>query len=436
MNILVFSRAAWDPTNSLGNTVTNFFSHWTEDVFSHFYTRKSLPKNDSVSLYYNVSATDVPKDLFRKKRTHCFTKDDLSSLADSYRTAHEKEQRSIDRIHKKKSSLIYFLTEQIWLSRLWQGKDFRAFVKQADPDIFFAFATNAYLLWPMIRYVRKHTHAKIVLFAADDIHNRDLKYPFYRRCYLAPLLKKCICEADRVYAISDALCEKYSQLYSKDVHLLLKGCEFNFPVSQTVKTHLRIAYAGNLYYGRAEILAKIAKTLQTLNANGTRAALEIYTPTTVDETLDKALNVPGSSRVMGPRPYEEIKRILHDADLVLHVESFEPEQIDYVKNSFSTKIIDCLQSGSGILAVGPAGITSIEYLRQIEGTTVIDDLSSLEAELTTLIDAAEEIPNRAAAIRKYATEHHDLEQVQTKLRREFLDLLTSSEQSESDRKPL
>ncbi len=46
---------------------------------------------------------------------------------------------------------------------------------------------------------------------------------------------------------------------------------------------------------------------------------------------------------MGPRSYDEIKHIMHEADVVLHVESFDEKSIETVKYSFSTKIIDCLQ---------------------------------------------------------------------------------------------
>lgn len=67
---------------------------------------------------------------------------------------------------------------------------------------------------------------------------------------------------------------------------------------------------------------------------------------------------------MGPRSYDEIKHIMHEADVVLHVESFDEKSIETVKYSFSTKIIDCLQSGSQILGVGPSGIASIEYLKK------------------------------------------------------------------------
>lgn len=83
-----------------------------------------------------------------------------------------------------------------------------------------------------------------------------------------------------------------------------------------------------------------------------RASLEIYSTATITEELDKKLNIKDSSRLMGSRPYDEITEILREADIVLHVESFEQKSIDKVRYSLSTKVADCLQSGAFVLGIG------------------------------------------------------------------------------------
>lgn len=126
---------------------------------------------------------------------------------------------------------------------------------------------------------------------------------------------------------------------------------------------------------------------------------------------------------MGRRPYEEIKTILHDADYVLQVESFEQEQIDYIHYSFSTKIIDCLQSGSAVLAIGPAGIASIEYLRKIEGVIVIDSIDNIWDVVSQAIEETDSIITNAEKIREFATAHHDMTTNRQNLREAFCSLL-------------
>lgn len=54
-----------------------------------------------------------------------------------------------------------------------------------------------------------------------------------------------------------------------------------------------------------------------------KAALEIFTGANVTEQMRRKLNRGGSSRIMGARPYDEMKRTMREADVALHVESFE-----------------------------------------------------------------------------------------------------------------
>ncbi len=424
MNILLFSQAAWDDTNSYGNTVASFFGDWEQDRFFHFYTRKQLPRNDRIEKYYNVSVVDIVKGLLgRGNRQKMFSREMLEAKREKLMQENKKEQQSIRKIHQKKNPLIYWVTEQIWLSRIWIDRDFKRFIAEANPDIFFAFAANSFILWPLIQYVKKHTQAKIVLFAADDVSSDNKRQVCYRRYYLAKTLKKCILAADKLYGISPSLCEQYAKEYGKEVTLLTKGCEFTEPVATEVNTPVRLAYAGNLYYGRDEILGKVARTLQKINQNGTVAQLEVYTPAIITEEIDCALNIEGTSRIMGPRPYEQIKQILHEADVVLHVESFQEEQIEYVRHSFSTKIIDCLQSGNAILAVGPADVNSIAYMKRVPGTVVVEGLSQLEEAVMELVGDKNRLLQHAAAIRDFAVEHHDLKKVRQGLHQDFCALL-------------
>ena len=55
-------------------------------------------------------------------------------------------------------------------------------------------------------------------------------------------------------------------------------------------------------------------------------------------------------------------KALQNSDLLIHAESFDNEFKQIVKNSISTKIADSLASGVPIVAYGPEGIASIDYL--------------------------------------------------------------------------
>ena len=82
---------------------------------------------------------------------------------------------------------------------------------------------------------------------------------------------------------------------------------------------------------------------------------------------------------------EEFVKVIHEAQMLLHIESFDEICIDRVKNSISTKIADSLASGIPILAYGPSNIASISYLKKNKCAYVIDQKENLEELLRKII---------------------------------------------------
>ncbi len=425
MNILIFSEAAWDNKNSFGNTVSNFFDgdSWKEDRFYHFYCRNQIPDNGLQIDYYNLSAVDILRGLLKDKILgRRFSTKDLAQQKKALDETHKSEQQNIDRLHQKPNHFIYWAHEVVWLSRLWLNQDFKAFLSDSNPDVLFACAKSPFILWPLIQYLKKNTQCKVVLLAADDVYGSYDFLPFYRKCYLKKYLKKCILAADYMYGISDEMSALYRSRFGISTTTLYKGCDLLDAPKQYLNQPLKLVYAGNLLWGRADTLACLAQVLAKINQDGLRAQLEIYTGTTVTEELSQKLNVGRSSKIMGARPYSQIKEILHNADIVLHVESFAPEQIETVRYSFSTKIIDCLQSGAVPVGIGPAETASIAYLKKVPGAVVIDNLDAVTDIMTQILADEEQLHSRINSVRQYALEKHEIENVQRKLREDLASL--------------
>lgn len=426
MRILVFQQAAWEETNAVGNTLSNWFGGWNEDQFANFYTRKQVPDNDIVSHYYSISAADIVKEVFKKKK-HSFYAAEIAERKDSIELEHGGEQKSIDRLHSRNNDIVYWGMETVWRSGCWINKEFKRFVKEFDPDILFAFCANVYILKPLMDYISTNTSAKTVLFIADDIYADYLRKPFFRRSYLTRLCKACIQKADKLYGCSQELCDHYSEMFSRQVSALYKGVRVEFGDIKEAKKPLRIVYAGNLYYGRRTVLVDLADALDSLNVDEPKAELEVYTGATLSDEIVSSFEKRKSVRLMGKRTYSDVKRILTDADIVLHVESFEQSQIDRVKYSFSTKIIDCLGSGSMILAIGPAEDASISYIGRIPGAQVITSRDDMAARLTRVLDMDNDERNRQIeATRRFAESHDGINQVRERLRKDFLELIAGN----------
>ena len=68
MKILVITRNAWDDTNAIGNTVSNFFEHFDNCEFANIYFRASSPNNKICKRYYRTTEFEVLRNWFSPEK--------------------------------------------------------------------------------------------------------------------------------------------------------------------------------------------------------------------------------------------------------------------------------------------------------------------------------------------------------------------------------
>src|SRR5690606_25522384 len=98
-----------------------------------------------------------------------------------------------------------------------------------------------------------------------------------------------------------------------------------------------------------------------------------------------------SVNLMGKVSYSIIPDILSDADILLHVESFDKKEMLATSLSFSTKLVDYFMAGRCIVALGWVNSASIKYLETKEAAIVINDLSEIENVLLDLLNSKDKI---------------------------------------------
>lgn len=418
MNILVLGNASWDNTNSVGNTLSNWFDGWTDVEFAYIYNRAAKPNNNVCKKYYSVSPTDLLNNFFRPSKIGKSFFYDTSLVNDTI----DKETTLINKTQGWKRRTLKFAVEKVLSSEIWLNKKLKKFILDFKPDIVFTFAIADSYRYNLLKYIKLSTKAKIVFFIADDIYGAYCKENnLFARTQKKRLLQM-FSIVDKVYGASTEMCNRYNEIFGIDVTPLYKGCNLCKP-RKTINNPIQITYAGNLLYGRDEILGVLAKSINEINKDEFKIKLAIYSNSFIDEKKNNLLNIPGSSELCGCRPFSEIQEILKRSDIVLHVESFDKSQMEVVKYSFSTKIIDCLQSGTSMMVIGPKGISSIEYPRKINGVIVLDNVSDIIRVLNSIVNNPKILLANAASINKYAVEHHDLMNVRTKLRCELESLI-------------
>ena len=417
--VLIVSNIEWSDQNAFGNSISNWFNNLNNIEFASLYTRNSLPNNKVCSKYYRISLLSIIKNVFSHQRIGEYFQ--LSNKEKEIILKSENinlERKIINYLHKKKIKVFSYLQNKIYRLKWWNNRRYKNFINEFDPDIVFSFITSSESIYMLIKSIIKlKPTCKYVGFIADDVYgvSKSQRSKF--------IIKDLIDSASILYGASIPLCSLYKKKFTKEINVLYKGCDFDFIESKNFSNNqLSIVYAGNLLYGRCDTLIKLIDFFKKYNSkNHIKIILNIYTSTLLGDSIMDKLNDKETSFLYSSIPYNKIKEVLRVADIVLHVESFDKKQIDIVKYSFSTKIIDCLQSGSPIMAVGPNNIASIEYIKKIPGTIVVDNFDNI-GDIVNYINIKDLI-NSCIETRKYAIENHDINIVQEHLMNDFKKIL-------------
>ena len=419
MKILVLSNAAWDVRNSVGNTLSNWFDGWTDAEISCIYSRDALPNCTCCKRFLSVSPLNIVRNIFRPWTIgRVFDNENTEKCVSS----NNMEDNAVKNFKGWKRKFALLFVDLLYQSNIWFNSKVNRFIADSNPDVVFMFSIPDAFRYNLLKYIRTHTKAKVVQYIADDIYgatfiDNNLIDKIHRSRY-----RNLIHMADKVYGASEQMCSFYQDQFGINVSPLYKGCDIERPKAY-VNTPIKIVYAGNLLYGRDKSLLSLAEAIHSVNQSSIRVELYIYSGSSLSEEIDNKIKTLSGTYFCGRISYDEVKKKLHEADLVLHVESFEPKQIQLVRYSFSTKIIDCLQSGSTLFVIGPKGIASVEYPRRIPGAIVVDNVDDVPNTLSSLLDKPQILLERAKDMYDFATEKHSLLNVRKRIQCDFCDLL-------------
>lgn len=160
---------------------------------------------------------------------------------------------------------------------------------------------------------------------------------------------------------------------------------------KTVNNPLRFIYAGGIYLNRWKTLAALANAMRNINADGVKCLLDIYTNNKLPDSQAQLINDGQTAKMHAGVPLDELKRIYAESDVALHVESFDIENRLKVRLSFSTKIIDCLESGCAVMAICDDKQAGFGYLKRNNAAICVDNTKQIEQTLRSIINNPNEL---------------------------------------------
>ena len=373
MNILTISLNAWNDTQATGNTFSNFFESKDRSMFfSNIYCRNEPYDNHICTKYYRVTELDIVHSL--KTRSSVCGGVVLDNSISMERSPKKSSGFKYWILHKYRPSLLLFLREFLWNTNRWKTVDLDQFLAEVSPDVIYMHGHNNRYMHNLLWYCQKKTGAKVVVFWGDDMYgikNYRLGQLLYQQ-WLRKRLKYTIQHADMLLGGSENLCVEYGVRFNREFLPQYKTCNVIMPPKKLkANSNLSLVYAGNLLYGRKELLISFSKVLSRVNENNhTKIELHIYSANSINESERSVLDDKCNSFFEGARPYSEICDILNHCDASLFLESFNKKNIRQTRLSFSTKIIDYMQSSSSLIVYGPDEIASVQYLENSNSALV------------------------------------------------------------------
>lgn len=421
MKILILSHNPITTYNSMGRTFLGLFSEFKEEELCQIYVYPTIPDISKCKSYYRITDKNVLQSLFIFNRCG---REILDKEIKTTNSLYEKKYDNLLYSNKEKNrELKLFLRNIAWNTGHWYTNDLNSWIERENPDIIFAAPGVSSFFYDVIGKVAKKFSLPIVLYVCDDFYfssenkgNTILEKVYYKN--LRKKIKNIIKKSASVISICNQMTELYSKTFDCKAYTIFSGSSFSIANGYSYRNGNIIRYFGNLQLGRMHSILEIGKAIEAINEKwNTDYVLEIYS---MDVCSNEIKKVP-CIRHMGFVPAEKLFCLMKEAILLLHIESFEKDNIERTKYSISTKIPDILSIGTCLFAYGPKEIASIQHLEENKCAFLAFDKATLTSSLETALfdeNMRKKVTNQAIQVAK---EFH-LTSIQSEKLRDIMEL--------------
>lgn len=150
-----------------------------------------------------------------------------------------------------------------------------------------------------------------------------------------------------------------------------------------------IMYVGGLHVGRAKALGEIADMLDryvTLAGKCLEVRLVVHCPSDHLRLYGQDLCNRTTVVMADSLDPEDVASALARADVLLHVESADPEAVSFTRLSISTKIPQYLAAGKPVLCYAPSNLASSQLVAESGGGLVVSNGPELGAAIEALVN--------------------------------------------------
>lgn len=408
LRVLCVGISSWRK-DATAHTLENIFSCWDPQKLSLIYTRAGNPDSSVASRFFQISEQELLSNITKPWKAigqEVYNSSEVSK-------ASKKEQEMYSKAHKRHSYLKTLCREILWLLGRWRTKSMKDFIKDFNPDIIFCPIYPTIYMGLVQRFVIKVSQKPFVCYLADDNYSYcSCKgvLSYIHRFLLRQQVKWLATHCSEMFVIVNKEKEETDSLFKTNSVILTKGVDFKSKifVQKSVNNPIKFVYTGRLIIGRSSTLASLADAINSINVDGIKATLDIYSADQVEPALEARLN-NGASRLCGFIPREKVNEVQRDADVVVFAEALHGKEANIARLSFSTKITDYLSNGKCVLAIGRETIAPIDYFVRNDSALVASTEDEIYNQVKRIVDSPEIVAEYAKKAYSCAKKNHDKE---------------------------
>ena len=153
----------------------------------------------------------------------------------------------------------------------------------------------------------------------------------------------------------------YDAKFKVESSVIYTGSTVSYKFKERINEPPCFSYLGNFGFKRYETLVEISEILNEINPS---YMLNVYGDAALDaiEVLKKAPYIVYKGLVS----YEKVIEVMHQSDILFHVENQSEEFQESLKYGFSTKIADSIASGTLFCLYASPNIACSRYIQETQ----------------------------------------------------------------------
>jgi glycosyltransferase involved in cell wall biosynthesis len=391
--VMVISHNVFGTTSNMGKTLSAFFTGWDSDKLAQLYFHSEISNSLICKNYYRVTDFDLLKSIFKREVVgDVLRKNDIIENRANTRT--DKGIKSnIYEFGRKRKPYMYCVRNLLWRFGKWHTHRLEEWIDQFNPQVIFFAAGDYIFSFEIALFLAESRNIPLVVYFCDDYYliKCNLVSPLYwiNRYLFNKKFSEIVTKSKAYFTISDQMNEAYFDAFNKKGHVMMTASNILNMKNDQTPSSIKISYIGNLSLDRWKPLVQIGRVLNNIVYKEQTLHIDVYSSEKREEVL-KHLKEDNGIQFRGFLDSNQVIEKMYESTLLLHVEDLDNKiNKEKVKYSISTKIADSLASGTCLFAYGPAGVASIDYLKQNKAACVVTEKDKLEETLRDLINNAD-----------------------------------------------